>query len=246
MIELNSRSTDDEGLTHRVRNLARRGNTLWVATILAAAGGFLDAFTYFGHGQVFANAMTGNVVLFGIFATTDDFVGSLHYLYPIVFFLLGVFAAQILVRPRTRYLFPFPDPVIASLTAEMAFLFAAGWCPPNFQDPPIVCGISFVAALQNCTFPRVENWAYSSVMTTGNLRQFAECIFRILFARSEPATGRQARLFGTICVAFLGGAILGGLCTRWIHNKALWVVDFLLLFAWIPIIVASRFPRSTV
>ena len=41
----------------------RRIGTLGIATLLAAAGGFLDGFTWVGHGHVFANAMTGNVVL---------------------------------------------------------------------------------------------------------------------------------------------------------------------------------------
>src|SRR6185437_11215017 len=37
-----------------------------VACLLSLSGGFLDAFTYIGHGGVFANAMTGNVVLMGV------------------------------------------------------------------------------------------------------------------------------------------------------------------------------------
>src|SRR6187402_1432230 len=36
-----------------------------LATLVSFSGGFLDAFTYVGHGRVFANAMTGNVVLLG-------------------------------------------------------------------------------------------------------------------------------------------------------------------------------------
>jgi uncharacterized membrane protein YoaK (UPF0700 family) len=36
------------------------------SAVMASAGGFLDAFTYVGHGHVFANAITGNVVLLGV------------------------------------------------------------------------------------------------------------------------------------------------------------------------------------
>ena len=34
-----------------------------IGAILAAVGGFLDAYTYLARGQVFANAQTGNIVL---------------------------------------------------------------------------------------------------------------------------------------------------------------------------------------
>jgi len=49
-----------------------RTGTLASGAILAAAGGFLDGLTYVGHGHVFANAMTGNVILLGI----EGFEGS--------------------------------------------------------------------------------------------------------------------------------------------------------------------------
>ena len=41
-------------------------DSLRVAMLLALAGGFLDAYTYVTRGGVFANAQTGNIVLFGI------------------------------------------------------------------------------------------------------------------------------------------------------------------------------------
>src|SRR5450432_4564827 len=56
--------------------------------VLAAAGGFLDAFTYIGHGHVFANAMTGNVVLLGINAVGRNWHQSFRHLPPILAFLV--------------------------------------------------------------------------------------------------------------------------------------------------------------
>ena len=34
--------------------------------ILALAGGFMDVYSYIGRDHVFANAQTGNIVLFGL------------------------------------------------------------------------------------------------------------------------------------------------------------------------------------
>ena len=56
-----------------------RVGTLGIGSLLASAGGFLDGFTYVGHGHVFANAMTGNVVLLGI----NCLSGSWHIAFAI-------------------------------------------------------------------------------------------------------------------------------------------------------------------
>ena len=38
----------------------------FLTAILAIVGGFLDAYSYLMRGHVFANAQTGNIVLFGV------------------------------------------------------------------------------------------------------------------------------------------------------------------------------------
>jgi uncharacterized membrane protein YoaK (UPF0700 family) len=212
--------------------------SLWVAALLAAVGGFLDAFTYFGHGHVFANAMTANVVLLGVAAAGGDWRQSLRLVQPIVAFLCGVAVAQLPQIPRVRR--SVPDPALASLSVEIAFLFFAGWYPGRLPDFPLLLGISFLAALQSSTFGRVEKWAYSSTMTTGNLRQFAEAEFRALFLGADADMLRRARLFGVICLAFLLGAVAGSLSVSAWRNRALWIADLVLLVVWLPLAAGKR------
>jgi uncharacterized membrane protein YoaK (UPF0700 family) len=222
--------------------LAAAENSLHVASLLAASGGYLDAFTYLGHGHVFANAMTGNIVLMAAAAGTGDWRQSLRHFPPLIAFLLGVAVAQIFQMPRVRPMLR--NPAIASLTAEMLFLLAGGWFPESFPEVPLVLGISFLAALQSSAFRRVGDWTYNSTMTTGSLRIFGEAAFRWIF-RHDDATARQrTTLFASVCLAFFGGALLGGLCTWQMKNRALWVVDLLLLGAWIPLVVAWRQSRT--
>jgi len=68
--------------------------TLLVATLLSLAGGFLDAFTWVGHGGVFANAQTGNVVLLGVAAASGQWRQALRHVHPIVAFFLDVLVAH--------------------------------------------------------------------------------------------------------------------------------------------------------
>jgi uncharacterized membrane protein YoaK (UPF0700 family) len=67
-----------------------------VSLLLSLSGGFLDAFTYVGHGQVFANAMTGNVILFGVYVAAANVARAVTHIPPIIAFLIGVFLAQAL------------------------------------------------------------------------------------------------------------------------------------------------------
>jgi len=197
------------------------------AALLAACGGFLDAFTYLGHGHVFANAMTGNVVLLGVAAATAQWSQSLHHLVPIVAFLLGVAVAQVF-RPVT------------ALALEVLFLLIGGFFPKGFAGMPLVLGISFLAALQSSTFRKAGRWTYSSTMTTGNLRTFGESVFRSISGAHDPDTNEKAKAFGVLCVAFLAGATAGGVCTVALDNHALWIADGLLLALWLRLAAARR------
>jgi uncharacterized membrane protein YoaK (UPF0700 family) len=219
----------------RLENTER---SVLIVTVLAASGGFLDAFTYLGHGRVFANAMTGNVVLLAVAASTGHWSQAIRHVPPILAFLLGVAAAQTFYLPRVRA--RLPHPAVAALTLEMAFLLVGGLLPTEFPSLPIVLSISFVAALQSSAFRQAGPWIYNSTMTTGNLRTMGEAGFQAIFSRRYSDAAPKAKMFAIICLAFLAGAALGGFSTQSLHNRALWVVDILLLAAWIPVFAAWR------
>ncbi len=195
--------------------------TLRVASLLSLAGGFLDAFTWIAHGGVFANAQTGNVVLLGVFAATGQWRAAFHHVPPIVAFLLGVFVAHRLRRHATRR--GAQRAALFSLAVEIALLLAVAALPDGFADLPIVLGIAFVAALQSSSFARVEGAAYSSVMTTGNLRRAAEALFTGIGPPRDPAALRQGRVFAAICATFCLGAALGAFVTARYANAAVLV-----------------------
>ena len=66
------------------------------AMFLSLSGGLQDVYTYLYRGKVFANAQTGNIVLCGVKLVEGDWGAVLHYLVPLCFFALGVFAAELL------------------------------------------------------------------------------------------------------------------------------------------------------
>lgn len=204
-------------------------NSTEVAVLLTLSGGFLDAFTYVGHGGVFANSMTGNIVFLGIDIATRNWYQSMRHIPAILAFLAGVFIAYKMHFPSV--LKHLPKPALTCLGLEIIVLITASFLPASFPDILLVLSISLVAAMQNSSFTRLESWTYNSVMTTGNLRRFGEAFFKGTMPSYDPVSLREARLFGMVCLSFLTGAILGALTTLKLHNYALFIPAGLLAIA---------------
>lgn len=58
--------------------------SLLLGAMLAMAGGFFDAYTYLCRGKVFANAQTGNIVLFGANIAEGNWLRAAEYFLPIL------------------------------------------------------------------------------------------------------------------------------------------------------------------
>lgn len=193
-------------------------NSLSVAALLTLSGGFLDAFSYVGHGHVFANAMTGNIVLMGVAMAEQDWAQALRHLPPLLAFVTGVFFANCLRLPSVRRFLP--NPALVCLGLEIIILSIGSMLPVSFPDAWLVPCIALVAAMQNSSFTHIGTTPYNSVMTTGNLRRSIEGLFKGMTHSSSLAL-QEAKLFGLVCVCFLLGAIIGGFATLSLHNLAL-------------------------
>ena len=70
--------------------------TVLIGSLLALAGGFLDAYTYICRGGVFANAQTGNIVLFSLHLCQMEWERALTSAIPIVAFAAGIMMTEAL------------------------------------------------------------------------------------------------------------------------------------------------------
>lgn len=200
--------------------------SLLAATLLAATGGLLDAFVYLNHGHVFANAMTGNVVLLGIALTTGDLHQALRHITPLCAFLAGVFVARFIHDQLGR------NAAIAGLTLEIAVLFAVSLFPLTFPQMAFTAIVAFVSAFQITSFRRAGSFSYNSTFVTGNLRDVALGVYDRFAAPSlvtRTEGGSHAFHLGLVCLFFLIGACLGAWAGPHLANHTLWLAEPFLL-----------------
>ena len=184
-----------------------REEALLIASLLALTGGYLDAYTWIVH-RAFANAQTANLIFLWVYATSGEWSKALHYVPPLFAFVLGIIMASCL-----RKFTPDKAPEISVLT-EIVLLFIVAILHNRLPLIAGTLGLSFVAAFQTASFPKVEGWNYSSVMATSNFRYAIESLFAAFAGSSEPRPFRRTYVFGAMCIAFGIGAAIGSVMTE--------------------------------
>ena len=195
--------------------------SLLLGALLAVAGGFFDAYTYLCRGGVFANAQTGNIVLFGLELAQREWMRALGYLVPIVAFAVGVVAAEVVkhrykaqqnrdINIHWRQIIVLAETV---LVACMAFL-------PQERNTVVNSVISFVCALQVEAFRKVQGSAIATTMCTGNLRSGTEQLV-IWRQTGDRGAAKKMRNYYAIILFFILGAVLGSVATGWLGERAL-------------------------
>ncbi len=210
--------------------------------LLAIVGGFLDAYTFVGRGGVFANAQTGNIVLFGIEAAKRNWGQALIHIPPVLAFIAGVVVAE-MIRNSTPYPF-IRDFERAVLILEIAVLFIIGFIPDSVPDNFVTVAVSFVSSVQISSFRKLVDSPYSTTMTTGNLRIASEAAYIALTRKDRKSAVRAIRYF-TIIVSFISGAFLGGLFTLSFGVKAIWATVIVLICSVILFEIDERKSRES-
>ena len=129
------------------------------AAVLSISGGLQDVYTYVSRGEVFANAQTGNIVLFSQNVFACNWELTIRYLVPVLFFAFGVAVAtwirqsfQNAQRLHWRQII---------LLIEIVLLFLVGFMPEE-QNLIANALVSFSCAMQVQSFRKVASYAFAS------------------------------------------------------------------------------------
>ena len=206
--------------------------SLLTASFIILSGGLQDAYTYICRGKVFANAQTGNIVLFSAYLFEGNFARCLHYLVPLLAFMVGIFAAECIHR-HYKYMEKVHWRQLIVL-AEIVLLFIVGFLPQEVNTFANAL-VSFVCAMQVQTFRKVRGHAYASTMCIGNMRSGTEALCAYFHTREPEVLQKALTYFGVIGL-FAAGAGFGALLTHALAERGIWVscalltVSFLFMF----------------
>ena len=195
------------------------------AIFLSLSGGLQDVYTYLYRGKVFANAQTGNIVLCGVKLVEGDWGAVLHYLVPLCFFALGVFAAELL-RQKFRQMQRLHWRQLVVL-CEILMLFVVGFFP---QEWNLVANalVSFACAMQVQAFRKVNGYAFASTMCIGNLRSGMDALVAFGHSHDKNALWKSLQYFAIIFIFALGAGI-GTQCVGIFGERTIWLSCALLL-----------------
>jgi uncharacterized membrane protein YoaK (UPF0700 family) len=194
--------------------------SLQLGVLLAVAGGFQDAYAYIDLGGVFANAQTGNVVLFGVEAAREHWAAAVRHIPSLLAFVAGVVVAETLHRPRVAAALRWPARI--ALILEIVVLAVVGVLPRDVPGSVLIVMIAFTASVQVTTFRTLIIWPYNTAMVTGNLRTAAQAAYAAVADR-DPEAVRKARSFVVIIGSFVVGAFSGGWLTLHVGRHAIWI-----------------------
>lgn len=198
-----------------------------IAALLAIVGGFLDAYTYVARGHVFANAQTGNIVLFGLHLAEGEWLSAFSYFIPIVAFVFGIFVDEWIKK------FVLPLPKIhwrqIVLLFEVFILCIVAWLPLGGTNDLVANTlVSFVCSMQVQSFRKVHGMPYATTMCTGNLRSGTELFYRSIQNKDKELRRKSIKYYGVIFFFILGAGI-GAMVTKVSGNVAAVYCNILLL-----------------
>ncbi len=197
--------------------------------LLAMSSGLLDAVVYTQYGQVFANAMTGNLVLLGISFLSTDRTEVIRHLVPLLGFTTGVVLGKYLLR-RHRSV-----SVFVALLLQMTVLVLAGLFAGSISSYGLVAVLSITGAVIITVIRKTGDVSFNITFMTGNLRAVIEGAFNAVF---PPPPGlpsgprvRQFFIVGITCTGFLLGALVGAFSAKFFGQRSFWISALLLLAA---------------
>lgn len=203
-----------------------------LAIVLALSGGLMDAYSYLARGKVFANAQTGNMLLFGIAVADGDANQALRYFFPVLSFAVGVALAhyiKILTHERHMHWRQ------AALIVEIGLLCIVAFIPEDLNLlanslTSLACGIQVQA------FRKLHGHPFATTMCIGNLRSGTQHLVGYLHEHDRDMLTSALLYYGTI-VTFVIGAVVGSrlVMATSLHailaSSALLLVGLILMFA---------------
>ena len=216
----------------------RGSRTLLSAGLLTTTGGFLDAYTYYTRGGVFANAQTGNIIKLGIAVAEGQPGAGVRYLLPIAAFMLRVVMSIEVERWFDAHHPAYPRRAV--LAVETLLLAVVAFIPQSEGSNTIANAlISLLCGMQMQSFQIFRRQGMATTVAMGNLRKTVELLDSAVAWHDRERLIQSAEFFWVILL-FILGVIVGAVCSRRFGIHACLCAALLLLLNFINIGIVYR------
>lgn len=200
-------------------------DTIHLGVILAISGGFMDAYSYLGRDHVFANAQTGNIILFGVNLMEGNFPTALRYLCPMLAFTIGIILSNIVRHKCHRDSFLHWRQI--TVLMEILILSFVAYIPQN-HNLYANSLISMACGIQVECFRKMHKYPIATTMCIGNLRSGTQSLCDY-FLKNDKTGLKKALLYYGIIFNFILGAVLGSFVIKFVYEKSILLCSFMLL-----------------
>jgi uncharacterized membrane protein YoaK (UPF0700 family) len=176
-------------------------------SLLAVSGGFMDAYSYLQRDHVFANAQTGNILLFGVNLSEGNFSKALRYFIPFMAFALGIALAEEIHIRHTEGQIRLVHWRQISVLIEAAILAVVAFIPLTFN---ILANslTSFACGIQVQSFRKAHGNGLATTMCIGNMRSGVHNLCHYAHT-GDRSFLHKAMIYFDIILCFTIGAIIG-------------------------------------
>jgi uncharacterized membrane protein YoaK (UPF0700 family) len=237
--------------------LRKEREKAWLAVLLAAVAGSVDAVGFLTLAHLFTAHMSGNTVGMGAYLGQHQWGEAFRRGFPVPLFVLGVVCGagitETAVRRGARS--PLAPAFCVEALLLVAFMFFGGGLALGGDAPggpefyALAALLAFAMGLQSATLRRVGHRTIRTTYVTGMLTNFGEQFVACLFwlgagrrGRRSPSVLKSFRstspreslvrmlLYGGVWVGYVCGAVVAGLAeSRWGARSLLLPLGGLLL-----------------
>ena len=193
-----------KGTCGMTRAKQQASESIQMAILLALSGGAMDAYSYLVRDHVFANAQTGNMLLFGIHLAAGRWIECLHYGVPVACFAAGIALSHFIKLFAKEEHLHWRQ---LALLVEIAFLAIVA-CIPEGHSLWANGLTSFACGIQVQAFRKFLGHPLATTMCIGNLRSGTQAFVNWAAGGGKSAF-RAGALSYFIIVCFVVGAVIG-------------------------------------
>jgi uncharacterized membrane protein YoaK (UPF0700 family) len=222
---------------HPVEPLAPFSGPLALAAVLAAIAGYLDALSLFRLTGTFVAFQSGNTVLMGVGIGQGEWEKVWPLLVAVTTYILGSALNPFVIRAgrgvpgARRRLLAWATVLVVAYAVIVLVGFGPGAeTPTGFLRYLAIVVATMAMTMQTAVIRRVDGVNVSSTFSSGMLVRLGQGLGELTHRDTRARERPVVRILAIINLAFLGGAIIGGVTIEAWGNIAILVPTLALPF----------------